>query len=142
MEEVFTPDGLTVLEVYDLALGRLEQRTRTVHHDAVAAVTEVFHYETLAEYPNGGKDVRRVVDVPGVEAKAAYDEEVSYTAYIPYTEEELAQIKAEEEAALKNSPLYQLQQENRLLKAQVSAAADQMEFLESCIVEMAQVVYA
>ncbi len=142
MEEVFTPDGLTVLEVYDLALGRLEQRTRTVHHDAVEAVKEVFHYETLAEYPNGGKDVRRVVDVPGVEAREAYDEEVSYTAYIPYTEEELAQIKAEEEAALKNSPLYQLQQENRLLKAQVSAAADQMEFLESCIVEMAQVVYA
>ena len=35
-----------------------------------------------------------------------------------------------------------LEEENRLLKAQVSAEADQMEFYEDCIVEMAEIIYA
>ena len=30
------------------------------------------HYETVAEYPNGGRDVRKVIDVPGVPAQAAW----------------------------------------------------------------------
>ena len=33
-------------------------------------------------------------------------------------------------------------QENKLLKAQVSAATDQQSFYEDCIAEMAEVVYA
>lgn len=36
----------------------------------------------------------------------------------------------------------ELEQENKLLKAQVSALADQQSFYEDCIAEMAQVVYA
>lgn len=35
-----------------------------------------------------------------------------------------------------------LQKENRLLKAQVSALAEQQEFLEDCLIEVGQVVYA
>lgn len=35
-----------------------------------------------------------------------------------------------------------LEEENRLLKAKVSAQADQMEFYEDCIVEMAEIIYA
>ena len=35
----------------------------------------------------------------------------------------------------------QLTEENKLLKAQVSALSDQNEFLEDCIVEMAGIVY-
>ena len=38
--------------------------------------------------------------------------------------------------------LVQAEQENKLLKAQVSAATDQQSFYEDCIAEMAQVVYA
>ena len=93
------------MENPDLSLGWLEDTTRTIHHDAVAGVEEVSHYETLAEYPNGGKDVQKVVDVPGVEAKDAWDEEEQVQVYHLYTAEELAaqaeaKKKAEEAAML------------------------------------------
>lgn len=92
----------------DLTLGYLKPETQTVHHDAVEAVEEVSHYETIAEYPNGGKDVRKVVDVPGVTAKDAYDEEVEVQRYILYTADELAEQaaareKAEQQAKLPNT---------------------------------------
>lgn len=83
------------IENPDLTKGYLKQETQTVHHDAVEAVEEVSHYETIAEYPNGGKDVRKVIDVPGVEARDAYDEEVEVQVYHHYTAAELA---AQEEA--------------------------------------------
>ena len=38
--------------------------------------------------------------------------------------------------------LTQSEKENKLLKAQVSAATDQQSFYEDCIAEMAQIVYA
>lgn len=81
---------------YDPAKGRLETKTRTIHHDAVEAVEEQGHWETVAAYPDtGGKDVVWVVDVPGVEAREAWDEEETYWLYVPYTEEELAQMAAD-----------------------------------------------
>lgn len=83
------------IENPDLTKGYLKKETQTVHHDAVAGVEEVSHYVTIAEYPNGGKDVRKVIDVPGVEARDAYDEEVEVQVYHPYTAAELA---AQEEA--------------------------------------------
>lgn len=92
------------IEAPDLTKGYLKPETQTVHHDAVAGVEEVSHYETLAEYPNGGKDVQKVVDVPGVEAKDAWDEEEQVQVYHVYTAEELAaqaeaKKKVEEAAA-------------------------------------------
>lgn len=81
---------------YDLAKGRLEMQKRIHHHEAVEAVEEQGHWETVAEYPEtGGKDVQWVVDAPGVEAREAWDEEETYWLYIPYTEEELAQMEAD-----------------------------------------------
>ncbi len=65
MEEIESPD---------LALGWLEATARTVAHEAVQAVQEVWHYETVAEYENGGRDVVKVVDVPGVPAREAWEE--------------------------------------------------------------------
>ena len=81
---------------YDPAKGRLEMQKRMHHHEAVEAVEEQGHWETVAEYPEtGGKDVQWVVDAPGVEAREAWDEEETYGLYIPYTEEELAQMEAD-----------------------------------------------
>ena len=81
---------------YDLAKGRLEMQKRMHHHEAVEAVEEQGHWETVAEYPEtGGRDVQWVVDAPGVEAREAWDEEETYWLYIPYTEEELAQMEAD-----------------------------------------------
>lgn len=80
-----------IVENPDLEKGYLEPAKETVHHEAVEEVKEEFHYETIAEYPNGGKDVKKVVDVEGVEAKDAQDEEVDVMKYVLYTEAELTQ---------------------------------------------------
>lgn len=86
----------------DLSKGRLvEERLFIAHHEAVEAVEEQWHYETVAEYPNGGKDVAKVIDAPGAEAKDAWDEYETIQRYVPYTEEELA---AMEEARNKPTP--------------------------------------
>ncbi|MFV8821764.1 hypothetical protein [Faecalibacterium sp. 9] len=60
-----------VVENPDLTLGYLTDDTQPLEHPAQEAVAEVAHYETVAEYPSGGRDVQRVVDVPGVPAKPA-----------------------------------------------------------------------
>ena len=78
-----------VITAPDMELGYLVEDTETVHHNAVEAVEEVSHYETVAEYQNGGKDVKKVVDVKEVAAKDAYDEEVKILRYIRFTEKEL-----------------------------------------------------
>lgn len=93
----------------DLELGWLKNETKTVHHDAVEGVKKVSHYEVNLK-PDGtpaiyydandkeyGRDVHEVIDVPGVQARDAYDEEVAFIRYIKYTAEELAKKKAEKE---------------------------------------------
>jgi len=87
-----------VVENPDLTLGYLTDSTEPVEHHAVEGVEEVSHYETVTEYPGGGRDVRKVIDVPGVTAQAAWTEQVPVQRYIRYTEEELA---AQEEARKK-----------------------------------------
>jgi len=76
---------------YDGTLGKIETREKTIHHEAVEAVAEQSHYETVAAYPNGGKDVQKVIDVQGIQAVEAYDETVQVPTYIPYTQDELAE---------------------------------------------------
>lgn len=83
------------IETPDLTLGYLTDSTEEIIHPAVEGVEEVSHYETVAEYPGGGRDVRKVIDVPGVPAQAAWTEQVPIQKYIRYTAEELA---AQEEA--------------------------------------------
>lgn len=99
-------------EDINMDAGKLVSETITIHHDAVEGVEEVSHVEVLKEYYkydlNGdpvldeaghkvvfGKDVRTVIDTPGVEAKAAYDEQEEIQRYIPYTAEELQKIAKE-----------------------------------------------
>lgn len=78
----------------DLTNGYLQSdKIFVAHHEAVEGVEEVWHYETVAEYPNGGKDVERVVDVPDVPAQDAWDEYEDIQRYIPYTEAELKAIE-------------------------------------------------
>lgn len=100
------------LEDIDLNAGKLVDETITVHHDAVEGVEEVSHVEVLKEYyetgPDGepvldedghkivfGKDVKTIIDVPGVEAKDAWDEQEKIQRYVPYTAEELDKIAKE-----------------------------------------------
>ena len=82
------------IENPDLTLGYLVDDTEPVEHPAVEGVEEVSHYETVTEYPGGGRDVRKVIDVPGVPAQAAWTEQVPVQRYIRYTAEELAAQEA------------------------------------------------
>lgn len=92
------------IENPDLTLGYLKLETQTIHHDAVEGVEEVWHYE-FKTYPNGGKDRWKVVDVPGVAAKEAYDEQVEVQRYVLYTAEELAAQAAAREKAKQQAKL-------------------------------------
>ena len=115
MGEIYN-EQMEHIENPDLTLGYLRPGTRTVHHEAVEGVQGVWHYETVAEYPNGGKDIRRVVDVPGVEARDAWDEEIAIQVYTPYTQEELDRMEAERNKPTTGERLAALEEENRQLK--------------------------
>ena len=100
-------------EQINLELGYLRPESIiSIHHKAVEEVKEVGHYEVIAEYPNGGKDVVWIIDVPGTEAKEAWDEYEDIQRYVLYTEEELAakeaEKKAKEEEAMLNAQLRQV----------------------------------
>lgn len=112
MMEIYN-ENMERIEHPDLSLGYIKPGTRTVHHEAVEGVQEVWHYEVVKEYPNGGKDIQKVIDVPGAEAKEAWDEEIPIQIYVPYTQEELDAMEAE-----KNKPT----QEQRIavLEAQLA----------------------
>lgn len=88
-----------VVENPDLTLGYLTTSTEEITHPAVEGVEEQWHWETVTEYPNGGKDVQKIIDVPGVPAQAAWTEQVPVQRYIRYTEEELAAREKERQQA-------------------------------------------
>lgn len=122
MTEIYN-EQMEKIENPDLSLGYLKPSTRTEHHEAIEGVEEQWHYETIAEYPNGGKDVAKVIDVPGVEAKAAWDEEIPIQIYILYTQEQLDAMEEE-----KNKPT--LEQRVTALEEKVDGEmADQQEAL-------------
>mgnify|MGYP003313394110 CR=1 FL=1 len=85
------------MQEYDPALGYVqEDRLLIKHHEAIEVVQEQGHYEVIAEYENGGKDVEWIVDVPAVEAKEAYDEYEDILRYTPFTAKELAEHRIAE----------------------------------------------
>ena len=94
-------DDKTGLEIQnpDLTQGWLHDETEAVEHPAQEGVPELSHYETVAEYPNGGKDVRKVIDREGVPAQDAWTEQVPIRRYIRYTAEELAAKEEERKKA-------------------------------------------
>lgn len=80
----------------DLEAGHLvPERILVAHHDAIEAVEEVSHYEVIAEYEGGGKDVQRVIDIPGIAARDAWDEYEDVYRYVPYTAAERAKMRIE-----------------------------------------------
>ena len=102
--KIFDETG-AVIESPDLTLGYLISGTEPVEHPAVAAVPETSHYETVAEYPGGGRDVRRVIDVPGVPGREAWTEQVPVQKYLRYTAEELAAQEEERKKAKEQADL-------------------------------------
>lgn len=128
-----------VIENPDLTLGYLADDTEPLEHPAVEGVEEVSHYETVAEYPNGGKDVRKVIDVPGVPAQAAWTEQMPVQRYIRYTEEELA---AREEARKKQEAKDKLPETVAALQEDNKTLKEENAMLKQCLLEMSEIVYA
>ena len=108
--------NMELIENPDLSLGYLKSSTRTEHHEAVQGVQERWHYEVVKEYPNGGKEVQKIIDVPGVQAKEAWDEEIPIRIYVPYTQKELDAIEAEKNKPTMEDRLAALEEENAQLK--------------------------
>lgn len=94
----------------NLEAGYLVEDVEVVHHDAVEGTAPQWHRET-AKLPDGslaiyyrdgkeiGRDLVKVIDVPGVDPQPAWDEEVPVMRYIRYTAEELAQREKEKQEA-------------------------------------------
>ena len=90
---VFNEDKTQELKEYDLNKGHLKLDKLFIrHHEAVEEIKEQWHYETIAEYPNGGRDVSKVIDVPYQAPQEEYDEYEDIYVYIPYTYEELEEL--------------------------------------------------
>lgn len=120
MMEIYN-ENMERIENPDLSLGYLKNSTRTAHHEAVQGVEEQWHYETIREYPNGGKDIKKVIDVPGVQAQEAWDEEIPIQIYVPYTQEELDRMEEE-----RNKPT----QEERITALEAQLAAYEAAYAE------------
>lgn len=105
-------NGAVLTTEPDLEAGYLVEDVEVTHHDAVEGTAPQWHRET-AKLPDGspaiyyrdgkeiGRDMVKVIDVPGVDPQPAWDEEVPVMRYIRYTAEELAQRKAQEETVRK-----------------------------------------
>lgn len=114
-----------LLETADKSRGYLKRDSRFLcRHPAVEAVAGKGHYKTVKEYPNGGKDVAWVVDVPSVEARQAWDEYEEILRFVPYTADQLAQRRI---AELKES----LQSTDYLILKVVEGAATLAEIGEA-----------
>ena len=86
--KVYNEDKTQILESYDLTKGQLITSTITKKIPAVEETKEVGHYETIKKYPNGGKDVKYVIDIKGVKAEPAKTITEDIYIYVPYTDKD------------------------------------------------------
>ncbi len=95
--KIYNESKTEILTEYDLKKGYLKS-DKIVKEilPAQQEVKEVGHYETIKEYENGGKDVKWVVDVAGQEAKPETPIYEDIQVYIPYTEDELKELRIAE----------------------------------------------
>lgn len=108
--KIIDETGIVLTTEPDLEAGYLVEDVEVVHHDAVEGTAPQWHRET-AKLPDGslaiyyrdgkeiGRDMVKVIDVPGADPQPAWDEEVPVMRYIRYTAEELAQREKEKQEA-------------------------------------------
>ena len=131
--KIIDETGIVLTTEPDLEAGYLVEDVEVIHHDAVEGTAPQWHRET-AKLPDGspaiyyrdgkeiGRDMVKVIDVPGVDPQPAWDEEVPVMRYIRYTAEELAQRKEQAEAARKRQEA--LDKLPETLEALTAAQAD------------------
>lgn len=108
--KIIDETGIVLTTEPDLEAGYLVEDVEVIHHDAVEGAAPQWHRET-AKLPDGspaiyyrdgkeiGRDMVKVIDVPGTDPQPAWDEEVPVMRYIRYTAEELAQREKEKQEA-------------------------------------------
>lgn len=108
--KIIDESGTMLTTEPDLQVGYLVDDVEVIHHDAVEGTAPQWHRET-AKLPDGslaiyyrdgkeiGRDMVKVIDVPGVDPQPAWDEEVPVMRYIRYTAEELVQREKEKQEA-------------------------------------------
>lgn len=89
---IYNQDKTQVLEYdnLDFETGYLADREEIIHHEAIEGREEKGHFQVVAEYENGGQDVKWIVDEEAIEPQDAYDEIIQYQVYIPYSDEFIA----------------------------------------------------
>ena len=128
-----------VVENPDLTLGYLTDSIEEITHPAVEGVKEQWHWETVTEYSNGGKDVQKIMDRPGVPAQEEWVEQVPIQKYIRYSAEELA---AQEEARKKQEAMSKLPETVAALQEDNKTLKKENEMIKQCLLEMSEIVYA
>ena len=128
-----------VVENPDLTLGYLTADTEEITHPAAEGVEEQWHWETVTEYPNGGRDVQKIIDRPGVQAQEEWVEQVPIRKYICYTAEELA---AQEEARKKAEAREKLPETVAALQEDNKTLKKENKMFKQALLEMSEIVYA
>lgn len=127
---IFDANG-NVLEDPDLDVGYVEPETLDVTHTWVVDTPEEGHYEVIAEYPNGGKDIEWQIDTPeeghwetrdqngaivehfdgfipdDLPKEEQHSDIWQFLRYTPYPEDELAQMQKNSQIAEKKAELAQ-----------------------------------
>lgn len=127
--KIIDENGAVLTTEPDLEAGYLVEDVEVIHHDAVEGTAPQWHRET-AKLPDGslaiyyrdgkeiGRDMVKVIDVPGVDPQPAWDEEVPVMRYIRYTTKELAeQEKARKETQQRQEVLDKLPETLAALQA-------------------------
>ena len=145
--KIIDATGIVLTTEPDMEAGHLVEDVEVIHHDAVEGTAPQWHRET-AKLPDGspaiyyrdgkeiGRDMVKVIDVPGVDPQPAWDEEVPVMRYIRYTAEELAQRKEQAEAARKRQEVLDK------LPETLEALKSENKMLKQCLLEMSETVYA
>ena len=141
--KIIDETGIVLTTEPDLEAGYLVEDVEVTHHDAVEGTAPQWHRET-AKLPDGspaiyyrdgkeiGRDMVKVIDVPGVDPQPAWDEEVPIQRYIKYTQDELDEQARQQEHETKMAQMPET----------VAALQKENEMLKQCLLEMSETVYA
>ena len=113
---IYNQDKTEVLEYenLDFEAGYIVDKEEIIHHEAIEAQEEQGHFQVVAEYVNGGQDVKWIIDQEARPGEDAYDEIVQYQVYIPYSQEYMAHKEMRKQYRVLQKKL--TQSDHKLLK--------------------------
>lgn len=103
---IFSTDKKTLIENPNLKLGFLKEDKLITKIDEIPYVAEEGHYEIVREYPNGGKDIKWVVDVEGQEYVPEIEQVEEILIYVPYSKKELEELELDRLRALRETECF------------------------------------